>query len=754
MFFAVRFQQAADVAKEEQVTFARLAALAHEMSALEWQAMAEMGVDQELAGSAEGVRQGISRTLGQLPEEGGKYSGLKQLNSQYLAAIDDQFRLLAAGDLEGAARADTLRTDPTFDTYYKELEREVAEHDGEAARAATGAKVGSAVALAVAAIVMAALLWSLERSRSAAAIRNTEFRALRRQASIFATVHDGIIIRDTEGRILDVNPGAERILGLSKQELVEGPTTAASSGVRALTNLSRKVLRDIGRQGQWSGELRLVRQTDGAKLTCETVIVPMHDHRDLPTGTVAVIRDVSERKTAEEAIRRLAYYDTLTGLPNRALFQDRLTQIMAQALRHGLPFALMSLDVDRLKVINDTMGHGMGDRFLQAIAERLRSVLRDSDTVARVGGDEFMLLLPGVGRGEDAVGVCEKIYRAFASPLRIEGRDLDAYVSIGIGLYPGDGQDAETLLRNADTAMYRAKKLGNSYQLYTPAMNVKASERLAIESGLNQAMRRNEFVVHYQPQVDIDTGRVVGVEALVRWRHPEKGLLLPADFIPVAEDTGLIVPIGEWVLRTACTQARAWHEAGLPRLRMAVNLSARQFLQPDLAGMVGRILEETGFEPAWLELEITETVAMENAASGAEVLRALHRMGVRLTIDDFGTGYSSLIYLKDFPIQSLKIDRSFVKDISEDAHDAAIVGGSIAMAHSLKLDVVAEGVETVQQLDFLREHGCEHYQGFLFAGPMPAEELEAFVQTNAARPQLAAIPPSDGHRLPDAVGKP
>src|SRR3990172_3716305 len=299
--------------------------------------MAERGVDPELAASAEGARQALSRTLEQLPDEGGKYADVKQLNSQYLAAVDEELRLLKAGDLAGAAAMDEELTDPAFDAYHQELEREGAEHDGEAARSVTGARVGSALALAVAAIVMAALLWSLERSRSAAAIRNTEFRALRRQASIFATVHDGIIIRDTEGRILDVNPGAERILGLSKQELVEGPTTAASSGVRALTNLSRKVLRDVWRQGQWSGELRLVRQTDGAKLTCETVIVPMHDHRDLPAGTVAIIRDVSERKTAEEAIKRLAYYDTLTGLPNRALFQDRLTQIMAQALRHGLP---------------------------------------------------------------------------------------------------------------------------------------------------------------------------------------------------------------------------------------------------------------------------------------------------------------------------------------------------------------------------------------------------------------------------------
>ena len=754
MLLAVRFQQAADFARDEQLTFAQLAASSHEMNALEWQAVAERGVDPELAAAVAGVRRDISETVSELPEEGGKYSSLEQLNARYLAAVDREIHLLQSGDVEGAVKVDTANVDPTFSAYHLELEREIAEHNGEAGRAATGARVGSAVALAVAALVMAALLWSLERSRSAAAVRNTEFRALRRQASIFDTVRDGIIIRDTEGRIVDVNPGAEKILGLPKQELIEGPTTAGS-GLRALTNLSGKVLRDIGRQGQWSGELRFVRKRDGANLTCETVIVPMHDHRDLPAGTVAVMRDVSERKTAEEAIKRLAYYDRLTGLPNRALFQDRLSQILAQARRHALPFALMSLDVDRLKVVNDTMGHGIGDRFLQAIAERLRSVLRDSDTVARVGGDEFMLLLPGVGRGEDAVAICDKIYGAFASPLRIEGRDLDAYVSIGIGLYPGDGRDAEMLLRNADTAMYRAKKLGNSYQLYTPAMNVKASERLAIESGLNQALRRNELVVYYQPQVDINTGAVIGTEALVRWQHPERGLILPADFIPVAEDTGLIVPIGEWVLRTACRQAVAWRESGLPRLRMAVNLSARQFLQPDLAGMVGRVLEETGLNPGCLELEITETVAMENAASGAEVLRDLQQMGVRLTIDDFGTGYSSLIYLKDFPIDSLKIDRTFVKDISEDAGDAAIVGASIAMAHSLRLDVVAEGVETVQQLDFLREHGCEHCQGFLFARPMPPEELAEFLQTNeGASPCPPPSRPAGENAVPDAIGRP
>jgi diguanylate cyclase (GGDEF)-like protein/PAS domain S-box-containing protein len=749
---AVRFQQSADGARQEQVTFAGLAERSHEMNALEWQAIAEHGVNQELATAIERARQDTNSSLDQLPIENGKYDGLKQLGARYLAALDNELSLLVAGDMEGAVRATAEVTAPAFQTYHAELAQEVTEHDDEAGQAATSAKVGSGLALAVAVIVMGSLLWAWARSRRAVALRRLEDNALQRQASIFAALNDGIIIRDTEGRMVDVNHSAEKILGLSRRQLMNGARGDSTAGVEAITTLSGRMLDSVKSDGRWSGELEFVRQNDGAKLTGEVVIVPMCDHGDVATGTVSVIRDVTGRKAAEEEIRHLAYYDTLTGLPNRALFQDRLSQAMAQAQRHGQPFTLMSLDVDRLKVVNDTMGHPMGDRFLQAIAERLRSLVREADTVARVGGDEFMLLLPGIGRGEDAVAVCEKIYEALGSPLRIEGHDIDAYVSIGISMYPFDGRDTDTLLRNADAAMYRAKKLGNSYQLFTPAMNVKAAERLAIENGLNQALRRNEFVVYYQPQVDISTGAVVGTEALIRWQHPERGLVLPADFIPIAEDTGLIVPIGEWVLRTACQQAKAWRESGLPKLRMAVNLSARQFLQPDLAGTVGRVLEESGLEPSCLELEVTETVAMENASLGAAVLRALERMGVRLTIDDFGTGYSSLIYLKDFPVHSLKIDRSFVEHVSEDASDAAIVGASIALAHSLGLGVVAEGVETVKQLDFLREHGCDHGQGFLFAKPMPAGDLAKFLHTNRARWSLPAR--SAESRVPQAARTP
>jgi predicted signal transduction protein with EAL and GGDEF domain len=370
----------------------------------------------------------------------------------------------------------------------------------------------------------------------------------------------------------------------------------------------------------------------------------------------------------------------------------------------------------------------MGDKLLRRVAERLAGLVREGDTVARVGGDEFTLLSPEVAGVEETVEIAERVLKVFQQPWALDGHEFHVTTSVGIAIYPNDGEDAESLLRNADTAMYRAKEQGrNNYQLYTPAMNARIAERLAVENSLRHGLVSGEFAVHYQPQVNIDTGQIVGTEALVRWQHPERGLVLPAEFIPVAEETGLIVPLGEWVLRTACAQNRAWQEAGLPPLRVAVNLSARQFQQRDLKSMVAQVLGETGLDPHCLQLEITEGVAMQDAEFTITMLRELRGMGIQIAIDDFGTGHSSLSYLRRLPIDVVKIDRSFVCDLTTDPNDAAIASTIVAMAHNLKLRVIAEGVETEEQLTFLKEQQCDEFQGYLFSKPVPAEKLEKIV---------------------------
>lgn len=452
---------------------------------------------------------------------------------------------------------------------------------------------------------------------------------------------------------------------------------------------------------------------------------PLHDFQGNIIGLTSVGEDITERKSTEDKIRHLAYYDILTSLPNRILFQDRLTAALVQAQSNEQMLAVMFLDLDRFQNVNVTLGHVVGDQLLQNVAKRLTSSLHKGEIAARLGGDEFALLLPQINGTEDAVTATQKIFEALESPFYFEGHELHITPSIGIALYPNDGENAQTLIKNAETAMHRAKAQGrNNYQFNTSTMNAKALERLVLESGLRRALERQELVIYYQPQVKINTKQIIGTEALVRWQHPDLGLISPAKFIPLAEETGLIIPLGEWVLRTACAQNKAWQDAGFPPLRISVNLSARQFQQQNLVETIDRILKETGLDPRYLELEITESIAMQNAEFTLRTLHTLKDMGIRISLDDFGTDYSSLSYLKHFPIHALKIDQSFVHEISTSSYNAMIINMMIVLAHNMKLHIIAEGVETEEQLNFLKQLQCDEMQGYLFSKPIPAEDIE------------------------------
>lgn len=472
--------------------------------------------------------------------------------------------------------------------------------------------------------------------------------------------------------------------------------------------------------------------------TAETSLAAANGHMQmlqqanahLVTATIEAHKLAEQIELAKIQLDHLAHHDALTNLPNRMLLHDRLSQAIEVARRQDRQLAVMFLDLDRFKHINDSLGHAVGDELLRSVAHRLVTCVRHSDTVSRQGGDEFVLLLPLIEHAEDAALSAQKMLEALALPHHIDGQDLHINVSIGISIYPADGQDAETLLKSADTAMYHAKENGrNNYKFFKQDMNDRAVKRQTIEANLRQALERQEFILHYQPKINLQSGGIVGVEALIRWQHPTQGLLLPDQFIAIAEDCGLILLIGRWVLREACRQTRAWLQMGLPPITVAVNTSATEFLAKDFLDYVRTTLEETGLEPRYLELELTEGVLMRDAASTDRVLNALAATGVKLAIDDFGTGYSSLSYLSRFPIDSLKIDQSFVKQITSNPDDASIVSAVISMGKSLRQRVIAEGVESPEQVAFLLAQQCDEGQGYYFSRPVAAEVLAALLQT-------------------------
>ncbi|MBI3571271.1 MAG: EAL domain-containing protein [Gammaproteobacteria bacterium] len=545
-----------------------------------------------------------------------------------------------------------------------------------------------------------------------------------RLTSAIEQTADAVLITDPDGTIEYANPAYEATTGYSREEVIGRKPNIVKSGQhdeRFYRELWRTIL-----DGRPFRAVFINRRKNGELYYEEKTITPIRSPQGVITHFVSTGKDITERKRAEERLSFLAYYDVLTGLPNRALLLDHLKQATIEADRIGRLVAVMFLDLDRFKVINDTLGHHVGDALLKGVAERLQACVRPGDTISRLGGDEFTVILADVANADDVARVARKILDSFVQPFRVEDQDLFTTASVGITLYPFDVHDPEGLLKNADAAMYHAKEQGrNSFKFFTAELNVRAERRLKLETALRRALEREELSLHYQPQVDMKDGRLVGMEALLRWQSPELGNVSPAEFIPIAEETGLILPIGDWVLREACRQIKAWHATkfSFSKMQVAVNISGKQLRQKDFPDRVQKVLLETNLEPRYLDLELTESLLMVDAEETGDIMHVLHDMGISFSVDDFGTGYSSLSYLKRFPIDILKIDQSFVRDIASDPNDVAIVKTIIAMAHTLSMRVIAEGVETYEQLVFLRDQDCDGSQGYYCSKPLAANDF-------------------------------
>ncbi|MEN6585950.1 MAG: EAL domain-containing protein [Sulfuricella sp.] len=550
---------------------------------------------------------------------------------------------------------------------------------------------------------------------------------LRLAEKVFENTFDGIMITGPRNVIESVNPAFTVITGFQARDVIGKTPTILASG-RHDTEFYRAMWAEIGAKGYWQGEV-WNRRKNGEIYPEWLAINVIRDSAGKVSNYVAIFSDITERKAAESHVRHLAHHDALTDLPNRILFVERLNHAIVHAHRVEQKVAVMFLDLDRFKRINDTLGHTMGDRLLQTVGQRLAACMREDDTVARMGGDEFTVLIENVIDPGSLPTLAQKIIAELSRPVVLDGHELVVTTSIGISVYPDDSDQADALVKHADAAMYLAKEKGrNNFQFFTSEMNAHAFERMTMETWLRKALERQEFALHYQPQVDIGSHRIVGMEALLRWNQPDVGMIPPAQFIPVAEDTGLIVPIGEWVLLEACTQNQAWQDEGLPPLRVAVNMSGRQFRQKNLVEVISSILTKTGLKAEYLELEITESIAMVNADETVTKLHALKAMGIRISMDDFGTGHSSLSYLKQFPIDTLKIDKSFVQDLTRDSTDNTIAAAIATMARGLKMKIITEGVETEEQLTCLKGMQQGDVQGYYFSHPLPPDEFAALLR--------------------------
>lgn len=551
-------------------------------------------------------------------------------------------------------------------------------------------------------------------------------------AEVIENLTEGVVITDNDLHVTDVNRAFTDITGFQPEDIMGGKPHFFDA-ISDQPGLYSDLWSEIETNGRWEGELWNMRK-DGVRFAERLSMVALKDETDVVQQYAILTRDITKRKQDEERIRYQANYDALTGLPNRALFTDRLNQALPTMARAGRKLSLLFLDLDGFKLVNDTLGHDVGDMLLQEASKRLLTCVRDGDTVARLGGDEFTVIMPNLDDAKNATVVGRRILDALSQAFVMNGHEAFVSGSIGITTFPDDAENPNELIRNADAAMYRAKEQGkDNYQFYTSDLNEEVKQRLVLKNGLIKGLERKEFSLFYQPKLTLASGNIVSVEALMRWNSPDLGMVSPAVFVPIMEETGMVVEVGEWALRTACLQHKAWLDAGIPHVRVAVNLSARQIREPSFVNIVESVLKETGITPDGLEIEITESMLMSDATKAVVTLRELHDMGLHIAMDDFGTGYSSLSYLKRFPIDTIKIDRSFVSDIATSSDDAEIIKTILNMGQNLKRKVVAEGVEDQEQLDLLKAYGCDEIQGYFFSKPLPRDEATDFIRAHAEK---------------------
>jgi diguanylate cyclase (GGDEF)-like protein/PAS domain S-box-containing protein len=556
---------------------------------------------------------------------------------------------------------------------------------------------------------------------------------LKLAAKVFENSDEGILITDHQSRIVKVNPAFTAVTGYDADDVL-GKSPAILKSHKHSPEFYREMWNKINREGSWQGEIWNRRKNGDFYLECLSINA-ITDQFGRASHFIGIFSDITRRRHDEQQIEMMAHYDALTDLPNRVLFNERLKHSIVRATRHKQWISVLFLDLDRFKNLNDTLGHFIGDLLLQGVAKRLKGCVRESDTVSRFGGDEFMIVLSDFEDEQTAslhtAEIAQKILTELTKAFDLSGNKFMTTTSIGIAFFPKDGHSVAELMKNADTAMYHAKGQGrNNYQCYSDDMREQALTRSTLENDLRSALENRELLLYYQPIVNLQTSEIVGFEALVRWQHPKLGLISPDQFIPIAEETGLITDIGEWVLHSACQQLKTWHKTGKNNLKMSVNLSARQFMQHNLVDIVKHVLDSYALEPHYLELEITETIIMKNMNQTIKMLKSLQYLGVSISLDDFGTGYSSLTYLKQFPVNTLKIDRSFVKDILEESNDKAIVNSIIAIAQHMDIHIITEGIEQPEQANYMRVQGCKFGQGYLFAMPCVAEECRFSVNKN------------------------
>ena len=653
--------------------------------------------------------------------------GLERLSKKGIAAV---LLDLTMPDSEGIATFDKLfATSPDVPIL-------ILAGDGSEALAKEAVSRGAQDYLVAAHLDSYSLQRALRNAVERKSIEDALFVEKERAVVTLNSIGDAVLCTDIFGNITYLNIVAEKMTGWLRAEAIGKPLAEVFRIIDGGTGQTARDPMEMAVEQNATVGLTincvLIRR-DGHESAIEDSAAPIHDRSGRVTGAVIVFHDVSAARAMAIQMTHTAHHDVVTSLPNRLLLNDRITQSISMALRQSRPFAVLFLDLDHFKTVNDSLGHAGGDELLRSVSKRLLSCVRGSDTVSRQGGDEFAILLPEITHAEDAATCAAKILVSLNAPYIIGARTVHVGASIGISLYPRDGADSETLLKSADMAMYHAKERGRgNFQFFEAAMNLRAVQRQSVESELRRALTNHEFLLHYQPKVNLDTGDITGVEALIRWRQPDGTLVLPAEFVHIAEDCGLIVPIGRWVMREACKQARAWQDAGLRHLRMAVNVSAVEFREKGFVENVRQILADTGLRAHYLVLELTERVLMENAASTALVLEELKSMGVHLAVDDFGTGYSSLSYLRQFPIDVLKIDQSFIQQISSNLDDSTIIAAIISMGRNLRHIVIAEGIETREQIAYLQSQQCEEGQGYLLSPPVGAVQFGHLLETGIA----------------------